>query len=41
MQNGSVFSYQRLVEAAQVNGAAVLISESGDEISPKDVLALR
>lgn len=41
LQNAPVFSFQKLIEAAQGNGSAMLTLESGETISPQNVLALR
>ena len=34
-------SFQKLIEAAQGNGAATLTLESGETIAPQNVIALR
>ena len=41
LQNAPVFSFQKLIEAAQGNGAATLTLESGETIAPQNVIALR
>ena len=41
LQNAPVYSFQKLIEAAQGNGAATLTLESGETIAPQNVIALR
>ena len=41
LQNAPVFSFQKLIEAAQGNGVATLTLESGETIAPQNVVALR
>ena len=41
LQNMPVYSFQKLIEAAQGNGAATLTLESGETIAPQNVIALR
>ena len=41
LQNTPVFSVQKLIEAAQGNGAATLTLESGETIAPQNVVARR
>ena len=41
LQNAPVFSFQKLIEAAQGNGVATLTLESGETIAPQNVIALR
>ena len=41
LQNAPVYSFQKLIEAAQGNTAATLTLESGETIAPQNVMALR
>ena len=41
LQNASVYSFQKLIEASQGNGAATLTLESGETVTPQNVIALR
>jgi flagellar hook assembly protein FlgD len=41
LQNAPVYSFQKLIEAAQGNGTTTLTLESGETIAPQNVIALR
>ena len=41
MQNAPVFSFQKMIEPAQGNGAATLTLASGETIALQNVIALR